>query len=52
MHIITRKRLLEFIGVHPTAEADLEHWYRIMKHTDFDSLVEVRQVFPHVDPVG
>lgn len=52
MHIITRRRLLEFIDSHPNAEAGLEHWYRIMKSTDFDSLVDMRQAFPHVDRVG
>lgn len=52
MHIITRARLLEFATTHPNAEAGLEHWYRIMKHTNFNSLVELRQVFPHADQVG
>lgn len=52
MHIITRRRLLEFIKDHPNAEPSLEHWYRIMKRTDFDSLNDIREVFPHVDRVG
>lgn len=52
MHIITRGRLLEFSAIHPTAEAGLEHWYRVMKRTDFGSLAELRQVFPHADQVG
>lgn len=52
MHIITRGRLLEFVKLHPNAESGLEHWYRIMKNTDFSSLIELRQVFPHADLVG
>jgi mRNA interferase HigB len=52
MHIITRKRLLEFAKKYPDSLSGLEHWYRTMKHTDFDSLVELRQAFPHADPVG
>jgi mRNA interferase HigB len=52
MHIITRQRLLEFGERHPDAESALDHWYRVMKHTDFSSLVELRQAFPHADQVG
>ena len=51
MHIITRIRLLEFAEIHPTASAGLEHWYRIVKRTNFDSFAELRQVFPHADQV-
>lgn len=52
MHIITRRRLLQFIKEHPNAESGLDHWYRIMKRTDFDSLADIRSVFPHADRVG
>lgn len=30
MHIITRKRLLEFATKHPTVAKGLEHWYRVI----------------------
>lgn len=52
MHIITRQRLLEFSAKCPDSESALEHWYRVMKRTDFASLVELRSAFPHADPVG
>jgi mRNA interferase HigB len=52
MHIITRQRLLEFGEQHPETESALDHWYRVMKSTDFGSLVELRQAFPHADLVG
>lgn len=52
MHIITRRRLLEFVEKYPAAESPLEHWYRIVKRTDFASFAELRQVFPSVDQVG
>lgn len=52
MHIITRQRLIEFGDGHPDAVSALDHWYRIMKHTDFNSIVELRQAFPHADIVG
>jgi mRNA interferase HigB len=52
MHIITRKRLLEFAKKHPDCSSALESWYRIVKRTDFNSFVELRQAFPNADQVG
>lgn len=52
MHIITRQRLLEFGERHPDTESALEHWYRVMKRTNFTSLADLRLAFPHADPVG
>ena len=52
MHIVTRKRLLEFAHKHPDCSAALESWYRIVKRTDFNSYAELRQTFPSADKVG
>jgi mRNA interferase HigB len=52
MHIITRKRLLEFAKRRPDCSTAVESWYRIVKHTDFNSLQELRQTFPSADKVG
>ena len=52
MHIITRKRILEFAKKHPDCTTALESWYRIVKRTDFNSLNELRQTFPSADIVG
>ena len=52
MHIITRKRLLEFAKKHPDCSTALESWYRIVKRTDFNSFNELRQIFPSADNVG
>ncbi|RZB35490.1 MAG: mRNA interferase HigB [Desulfobacteraceae bacterium Eth-SRB2] len=52
MHIISRKRLLEFAKKHPDCSAALESWYRIVKRTDFNSIAELRQTFPSADKVG
>ena len=51
MHIITRKRLLEFAKKHPNCSSALESWYRIVKRTDFNSLIELRKTFPGADNV-
>ena len=52
MHIITRKRLLEFAKKHPDCNTAIESWYRIVKHTKFHSFAELRQTFPSADQVG
>ena len=51
MHIITRKRLIEFAKKHPDCSSALESWYRIVKRTDFNSFIELRQAFPSADDV-
>ena len=52
MHIITRKRLLEYAKKHPDCSTALESWYRIVKRSDFNSFIELRQTFPSADNVG
>ena len=52
MHVITRKRLVEFTQKHPDTGSALDHWYRIVKHTDFSSFAELRKTFPSADRVG
>jgi mRNA interferase HigB len=52
MHVISRKRLNEFVEQHPEAKASLAHWYRLTKQGDFATFVELRAVFPAADQVG
>ncbi|NIR51636.1 type II toxin-antitoxin system HigB family toxin [candidate division KSB1 bacterium] len=52
MHIITRRRLVEFGKKHPDAEEPLDRWYRIVKRTNFESFSGLRKTLPSVDQVG
>jgi mRNA interferase HigB len=52
VHIITRKRLLEFGEKYPDTISALDHWYRTAKHNDFVSFSELRGAFAGVDQVG
>ena len=52
MHIITRKRILEFSRKHPEAERPLDRWYRIAKRTHFESFPDLRKTFRSADQVG
>lgn len=52
MHIITRKRLLEFSKKHPDSIESLDRWYRIVKQSNYNSFAELRKTFPKADQVG
>jgi len=52
VHIISRKKLLEFSQEHADAFTPLDDWYRIAKSAIWQSIVEVRESFPHADIVG
>ncbi len=52
MHIITRKRLLDFSEKYPNAAIPLDAWYRIVKHSKITSFSKLRELFPSVDKVG
>jgi mRNA interferase HigB len=52
MRVISRRTLREFIRQHPNAESSLEQWYRIVRRAGWNSLADVRRVFPHADHVG
>ena len=52
MHIITRKRLLDFAQKHPACKSSLEIWYRIIKNSKFNKFAEIRKVFPGADQVS
>ena len=52
MHIITRSRLTEFWKKHPDAETSLRLWYKLTSLAQWQSFVELRQLFPSADLVG
>ena len=51
MHIITRKRLNDFAIKHPDAKSALQHWYNLVKGTEFKSFAHLRKTFPSADQV-
>lgn len=52
MHIISRKRIREFVKIHPDSQSSLDNWYRIVKHTDYGSFAELKQHFSSADYVN
>lgn len=51
MHIISYKRIKEFVDKYPDSQTSLENWYRIVKQTDYDSFSQVKQHFSTADYV-
>jgi mRNA interferase HigB len=52
MHIITRKRLLDFSKKHPNSATSLDAWYRIVRQSKIANFAELRNIFPSADKVG
>lgn len=52
MHIISRKKLLEFTQVHANALTPLDDWYKIAKSANWGHIDDVRKFYPSADGVG
>ena len=52
MHIISRKKLLEFCQGHADAFTPLDDWYRIVKTARWKHLDELRRNFSSAEAVG
>ncbi|HJU03565.1 MAG TPA: type II toxin-antitoxin system HigB family toxin [Nitrospiraceae bacterium] len=52
MHVITRRRLIEFACKHPEARTPLRHWFAIVRKTTYSSFAQLRITFPSADQVG
>jgi len=54
VHVISRKRLREFWDqrAHRDAEAPLQQWFKTVSRAGWRNLAEVRETYPHADPVG
>jgi mRNA interferase HigB len=49
--IISGKRRREFAGRFPDAAESLENCYRLLRQAKWESLQDVRRVYPHADAV-
>ncbi len=52
MHVISRKRLLDFSADYPDAKAHLLEWERIVAHKRYANTADVKADFPSVDFIG
>jgi mRNA interferase HigB len=51
MRVISKRRLREFWQRWPEARTPLLAWYKTALEADWDSLIAVRQTFPHADAI-
>ena len=51
MRVISKRAIHEFVTNHPDAKSALEEWYATVCKARWKSLAELRQVYPHADPV-
>jgi len=52
MHIITRRRLLDFAKRYPNTSNSLDAWYRIINRTEIANFSKLKDIFPSADKVG
>ncbi len=52
MHVITRKRLNDFVAKRPDTKSSLARWYVIVRKNRFQNFAKLRETFPHADQVG
>lgn len=52
MHIITKKKLVDFYTIHPQAKVALEEWYTKTKRSNWSCFADIKNTFNSVDNVG
>ena len=52
MHIISKKKITDFITIYPDSESSLLGWYSIVNSETFSDFNELRNWFQHADLVG
>ncbi|MBF0350177.1 MAG: type II toxin-antitoxin system HigB family toxin [SAR324 cluster bacterium] len=52
MHIISKRRLIQFYTIHPLSKSSLTQWFQEIKKGNYQNLEEIRALFPHADKVG
>jgi mRNA interferase HigB len=51
VHVITRRLLKEFAARNKAAEKALDSWYGVAKKAHWESIADVRMIYPHADSV-
>lgn len=52
MNVISFKRIRKFSSTHPDAETSLTAWYKTTKRANWQSLAELKEVYPSAELVG
>ena len=52
MHIISKRRIIQFYKAHPQSKTPLLQWFQEIKKGTFRNIAEIRSLYPHADKVG
>ena len=52
MHVISFKRIREFVSGYHDAENSLKAWYTVAKRANWQNLAELKHTYPSADLVG
>lgn len=52
MHVISYKRIREFVAIHRDAKSSLSAWFKIANKANWQNLADVKEVYPSADVVG
>ncbi|MBP9887255.1 MAG: type II toxin-antitoxin system HigB family toxin [Leptospiraceae bacterium] len=52
MHIISWKKIADFIVEYPNSESSLRSWYKLIKNENYSNLSDLKMVFRSADQVG
>lgn len=52
MHVISYRRIREFLSLYKDASSSLNAWYKAASKSSWQNLAEVRQMYSHADSVG
>ncbi|EQA35675.1 PF09907 family protein [Leptospira inadai serovar Lyme str. 10] len=52
MHVISWKKISDFVTKYPNSGPSLESWFKIVQNTGFKDFNELRKVFKSADQVG
>ncbi len=52
MHVISLKRIREFVSIHRDAKSPLAAWFKIANKASWQNFAELRRVYSSADVVG
>ena len=52
MHFISTSKLKKFLEKYPISKTSLQAWRKVVETTDWQNIVEVKEVFSSADQVG
>jgi len=52
MRVVSKRAWRDAVAADPSLDGPISEWYKVAKHATWQSLVDVRRVYPHADFVG